>query len=242
VQEEAIRIDREVRRTMQESAEARQGYQKFREIFTPVEPILRANNVDPHKFTSDAVQLVMTLSAGAPQIKAQAIAGLIRVYNIDIPILDGLLSGQAQPVSPEVYRDPRVDQLMQTIEQAKSQREQQLEAQARAQLAEIEGEEYFEDLREDMADLLDLAAKRNLALTPREAYNRAALMHPEISKVLQQREAARAAANPSGSTLRSKLAASSIKGTAEAPNPNGAQSRSMRDEIAAAWDQATRSR
>jgi hypothetical protein len=134
-----------------------------------------------------------------------------------------------------------VDELLQTVEQAKAQRDQQLASQAQESLKDIENQEYFWDVKDDMADLLDLAANRNLALTPLEAYNRAVMMHPEISKVLQQRQAAQAAVNPNGSTQRARAAASSPRASPTAPAPSGGD-RNLRDELSAAWDAATQSR
>lgn len=246
VQEEAIRVDREVRKTMQESAEARQTYQRLREVFAPAEPYLRAQNLDPIGFTQSAVQTAMALAAGTQTTKAQALVQLIKTYGVDIQALDAALTGQVVPGSaqpqPEAYRDPRVDQLLQTIEQAKSQRAQQMEAQARAEIAKVEQEEFFEDVRLDMADLLDSYQRRGVALTPTEAYRKATLMHPEISKVLQQREAAQQAANPSGSTQRARAAAASVRGSPPGPSLAGQSDRDLRSELEAAWEAAQRTR
>ena len=245
VQEEVVRIDREVRRTMQESAEARQVHQRIRETFAPAEPYLRAQGVDPLTFTQNAVQTAMALAGGTQAVKAQALVQLIKTYGVDIKALDDALVGggaPTQPGQPEVYRDPRVDDLLRTVEQAKVQRQQQLEAQARAAIAEVEGQEFFEDVRLDMADLLDLAGRRGVALTPMEAYRRATLMHPEVSKVLQQREAARLAANPNGSTQRARAAAASVRASPAGPSIGGPEDRDLRGELEAAWDQVTRTR
>jgi hypothetical protein len=250
VQEEVVRVDREVRKTMQDSAEARQNYQRFREVFAPAEPLLRAQNVDPVAFTSSAVQTAMALAAGTQAIKAQALVQLIKTYGVDIQALDAALTqsmGHAPPPgSPGVpvgpYQDPRVDELLRSIEQAKSLQARQLEERARAEIAKVENEEFFEDVRADMADLLDLAARRGVALTPQEAYRRATLLHPEVSKVLEQREAAKQAANPNGSTQRARAAAASVKGSPAGPDLNGQQERDLRGELEAAWDATQRAR
>ena len=243
VQEEAIRIDREVRKTMQDSAEARQNYQRFRETFEPYMPMLRAQNQDPFQFSAQMAQTVAALATGPQQTKAEIVANVIKAYGIDIPTLAAVLDGTPVPQQQQqVYRDPRVDELLQTVEQAKAQRDQQLAAQAQESIKGIEQEEFFWDVKDDIADLLDLAANRNLALTPKEAYNRAIMMHPEITKVVQQRQAAQAAVNPNGSTQRSRAAASSPRASPTAPSPQGSQDRTLRDEVSAAWDAAMNSR
>ena len=243
VQEEAIRVDREVRRTMQDSAEARQVHQQLREVFAPAEPYLRAQNLDPMSFTRSAVQTAMALASGTQTIKAQALVQLIKTYGVDIQQLDAALSGSVPAqMQPAEYRDPRLDQLLQTIEQTRAQQARQVEEQARAEIAKVEGEEFFEDVRLDMADLLDLASRRGVAITPMEAYRRATLLHPEVSKVLQQREAASRAANPDGSTQRARAAAASVRGSPAGPSLSGQEPRDLRGELEAAWDAMQRTR
>jgi hypothetical protein len=46
-----------------------------------------------------------------------------------------------------------------------------------------------------------------------DAYNRAVQLNPEVSKVFEQREAAKRAASPNGPTQRARAAASSVKST-----------------------------
>lgn len=247
VQEEVVRVDREIRRTMQESAEARQVHQRLRETFAPAEPFLRAQGMDPLAFTSSAVQTAMTLAGGTQAQKASALVSLIKTYGVDIQALDAALVGTvgpggAQQPQPEVYRDPRLDQLLQTIEQAKGQQAKQMEERARAEIAKVEGEEFFEDVRMDMADILDMAGRRGVAMTPAEAYRRATLLHPEVSKVLQQREAAKQAANPNGSTQRARAAAAGVRGSPAGPSLTGKEDRDLRGELEAAWEAAQRTR
>jgi hypothetical protein len=65
--------------------------------------------------------------------------------------------------------------------------------------------EFLDDVREDMADLLEGAARRGVALTMEEAYDRACHMNPDIRRVLQQRESA-ANVGAQTSTQRAKAA------------------------------------
>ena len=245
VQQEVIRVDREFHQNKREYAEDRQLVQRMKETFDPYMPMLRAQNVDPFQFSANMAQTVAALSTGPQQTKAEIVANVIKTYGVDLATLAAVLDGQPLPqqsAQPQVYRDPRLDELLQTVEQAKAQRSAQLDVQAKESIRDIEQEEFFWDVKDEVADWLDMAANRNVAMTPREAYNRAIQNHPEIAKVVQQRQAAQAAVNPSGSTLRSKAAASSPRASPTVPAPDGASSRDLRAEIKAAWDAVEQSR
>jgi hypothetical protein len=236
VQQEVIRREREIATTMQESAEARQGYQRFRETLAPFEHMIRSGGADPYQTVGSLMQTAMALQTGAPGNKAGIVANLIRHYGVDLNLLASTLEGQ--PVAPQEqqpYRDPRVDQLMAQVEQARSYKQQQLAQEATRLIGEIQGEEFFADVKDAMADILEVAAKRDVAMTPKEAYNRAVWADPHVAEVLQQRQAAKQAGNRIGSTQRAQAAAASIKGS---PAVGGAptQSGSLRGDIEAAAD------
>ena len=214
VQQEVIRREREVEQTQRESAEARQGYQRFRETLAPFEHMIRAEGADPYRTVGNLMQTAMALQSGAPGTKAGIVANLIKHYGVDLNALAATLEGQ--PVAQQEqqpYRDPRVDQLLSQVEQARSYKQQQLAQEAQRLIGEIQGEEFFGDVKDAMADILEVAAKRGVAMTPREAYNRAVWADPHVAEVLQQRQAAKLARTPNGATQRAQAAAASIKGS-----------------------------
>lgn len=94
--------------------------------------------------------------------------------------------------------------------------------------------EFVDELREDMADIIDRANRRGSPITLEQAYNRAAREHPEISKVFEQREAAERAAKASASTQRSRLASSSVRSNPSTTPVAGKQSLDLRSAIEAA--------
>jgi hypothetical protein len=157
----------------------------------------------------------MALSSGAPGTKAGIVANLIRHYGVDINQLASVLEGQPLPQESrqEPVRDPRVDQLLAQVEQAKAQRQQVLMGEAQRLIGEVQDQEFFTDVKDAMADILEIAAKRGVAMTPKEAYNRAVWADPHVAGVLQQRQAAKQAGNRNGSTQRAQAAAASIKGS-----------------------------
>ena len=197
VQQEVIRREREVEQTQRESAEARQGYQRFREVMAPFEHMVRAEGSDPYRTVGSLMQTAMALQSGAPRTKAQIVANLIQHYGVDLNSLAATLEGQPVPeTQAQPYRDPRVDELLGQVQQAKAVKQQQMAAEAQRLIGEIQGEEFFGDVKDAMADILEIAAKRGVAMTPREAYNRAVWADPHVAEVLQQRQAAAQSRDP----------------------------------------------
>jgi hypothetical protein len=231
IQQEVIRRERETAMALQETAEARQTHQQFQKAIGPYEHLFRSEGVDPMTGINNLMRTTAMLATGPQQTRAQIVAGIIKTYGVDIATLDALLSGQAPQQAPQQQapqgpiRDPRLDAILQQAEERTRQ-------QATQQLQAIEGEEFFEDVRMDMADILDLASKRGFQMSAQDAYNKAVALHPEVSRIVEQR---RAAANQNGSTQRARVAASSVRGnpTAGVAAPSGG---SLTDDINAAWD------
>lgn len=231
-QQEILRLDKEVRQTMEQAAPAKRFAQEFQQTVAPFEGMIRAEGSTPLKAVSNLLQTAAALRTAPPAHKAQLVAGLVRTYGIPIEALDAALvgeqpqggQGQGQP-----FQDPRVDKLFARIEQAETQRTQAMRQQVDTELASFTATaEFLDDVRDDMADLILMASQRGVALSLQDAYNKAVAMNPELSKVLQQREAAKAAANAQASTQRTKAAASSVKsqpaGPSSAPAPDDLRS------------------
>ncbi len=246
VQQEVLRRERETAIALEQSAEARQGYQRFREVVAPYEAMIRGQGADPFETVQGLLQTAAALATAPVQRRAEVLAGLIKTYlpgRDSLEVLDqtlaGVMQGQAPQASVPQYRDPRVDEIYETIQQAKARQAQTLEQQAMEGIRSIQGEEFYDDVRLIVADLLEVAGNQGIALTPSEAYNRATLIHPEVSKVLEQRQAAKLAANPAGSTARARAAASSVRGSPTAALPT-AQGDDLRSTLEAAFDRAGR--
>ena len=79
---------------------------------------------------------------------------------------------------------------------------------------------YFEEVRADMADLVDLFSKRGIYLSLDEAYNRAIRMNPDTYGQLERQSTVSAATQAHQAALKAKAAGSSISG---APAGGGGQ-------------------
>jgi hypothetical protein len=100
------------------------------------------------------------------------------------------------------------------------------------QFAQDPKNEFYRDVAGDMADILDMASKRNLNMSLHDAYTRACQLHPEVSKILMGRTSA--------PTQKQRRAASSISGSPGGSGDDSLQSDSVRDAIERAWDMAGR--
>jgi hypothetical protein len=103
---------------------------------------------------------------------------------------------------------------------------------------------HFGSVREDMADVIDIASKRGVYLTLEQAYSRAVAMNPEVSQEVasqQAAEATRAAAQTANARAQRALNASASVGGAPNGSPSGTpiNSTDRRAVIEAAFSSAT---
>jgi hypothetical protein len=217
VQEEAVRVHNEVRKVMDEAAEAKKSGGAWGETVRPYEAQIRAAGGSPQQYVGTLLQTAHALSYGHPQQKASIVAGLAMQFGITPQDLDSALVAvmqgrQAPQQQPQQFKDPRVDQLLQTIQQREA-----AQAEDRAsRFAEAPGHEYFEDVSDEMVSLIEFWKGQGKPVTDElmeKAYRIACQNNDDVSKVISQKEAAKSAANAQASTQRAKAAASTIRST-----------------------------
>lgn len=238
LREEITRRETEVTKVLSETATARQMTQRLRETLAPYEPMLRADGADPFVAINSLFRAAHTLRAGSPQAKVKLIANTIREFmpnRAEWELLDrelaGIQAAQGQTQqAPQDFRDPRLDPILERLQQREQYEAQQAQQRIASVIEDISKEEFWEDVKMDVADILELAARRGLTVSARDAYTRAVALHPEVSKVMAQREAARRA-NPTGSTRTARAAASSVRSTPTTAVKRGGEAASLRDDI-----------
>lgn len=250
VQAEAIRRDRDAAVAVTRAAEAEKQLVPWRETLAPFQALIQGSGQGPTQLVRGALGVMQTLAYGAQPHKAQAVANLIKSYGVDVQSLAAALDGQAPPQGQQSGFDPRQfeNQLRAAGFVTKAELAQQREAsvyqnEARSLESWGKDKEFLDDVREDMADLFDRAARQGLQPGYDAVYNRALAMHKadpesEIGKVLLQREAAKQATANAQKLQRSRTAASSVRGRPVLGNPNGDQPRSRREVLEAAYDAA----
>jgi hypothetical protein len=201
IRQEVHKREMEVQRVLNETAPIRQEVQQFREVITPYMARIQSLGVTPHQAVGELLKADYSLATGSPQQKAQFIDKLLQDYNVDIAELDAAISrrlgGQpsAQVNAPQF--DPnQISQLVQQqlqqalapIYQQRQQQEEQVRQQAAMtveQMALDPQYPHFDEVRQDMADIVQLKAQRGIAITLQQAYTMAVAQNPELSAMQQ---------------------------------------------------------
>jgi hypothetical protein len=242
VRAEVYRRERETAVAIQQTAQAREVLSTVQSIQQEFAPALQAEGVDVVTATRNLMQISSRLRFGTPAEKAMTVAQIMQAYGVDVMTLDSILSNSPMPQQAQVQqqqlRDPRVDGLLSQIAQARQTAVAEVHQQAVSEVDQFgSGKDFFNDVREDMADLIEVAARRGVDLSLEQAYERACQMNPEISRVLAQRAAAGQAQNQNRSTARARAASSSVRST---PVTGGvaATPENLRGALEAAWESA----
>jgi hypothetical protein len=254
VRQEVLRREKQIDEAMGQSAEARQLMQTMNQMVMPYMPRLQANQIHPLQSIKNLLEADNLLATAPQQTRAAFLAKIIKDYQIDINELDTALAGQvagrpnaAAGVEEVVQR--AIQPLLQPIQtwqrqQAEQVLREQQDAITTVQRMELDPKyEFFQEVRDYMADIVEMHAKRGLAISPDQAYTMAIQTHPEISKVVQERtsqEAARTALTR-GSEAAQRARNASVSVGSSNPVGGGAQlngSMSLRDTIEAAFTSA----
>ena len=241
IQNQISKREAETQQVLMQSGQARKFQEEFDQAASPFLGFIQAEGATPMSAFTGLMQTAATLQAGAPQQKAQRVAEIIQHYGIDVEMLDSLLVGE-QPQTGDDARlgqmlDQRLQPMMNTLnqfQQSQVDQRQQSEQQTNTQIGEFMAQnEFAKDVRFEMADLMEMAGRRNETLTLQGAYEKALLLRPEIQQVIQQRAAGAQAQQGNQQIQQKQNASVSVAGgaamTGAAPKPG-----SMREAIEAA--------
>jgi hypothetical protein len=253
VQQEIARREYDVMRFVQETGPARQLGEQFWERIQPFMGAIQAEGVDPLTAVENLLTFGTRMRLGTPGERALTIANIVKAYGVGIEDLDNALVNGRVPQSQQAnghdpqYVQQAVQQALQPLYQAAQARQAQLQQAAEEHTrAEIEAfaadpkHKYFPDLRGIMADLVDVAQKNGGDISYEDAYQRAALLHPEISKVIIAQRQGVNAHQLTQAAQRAKAAAVSVNGAAPVGNPAPGEPTSIRESIEAAIEGLTR--
>ena len=247
LQAKIIERENATQKLMQETSDARRTHQDFSALMQQYGSALSGVMGDtPMETTKNLFSTVANLRMGSPIQKAQIIADMITDFGVDINTLDSAIVGAApSPVQTQNNQfEQMLNQRMQPFEQMMGQQNayQQQQATQRTETANAEvaafseKAEFLGDVRDDMADLIEMAGNRGQTMTMQDAYNKACALNPQVSAVMQERKQ-REALNGNSNTMAGKrLAASSVNGQRIGNGSGGGENASMHDTISAAWD------
>jgi DNA-binding transcriptional MerR regulator len=234
-----MKREAEIQRTLQDTATARKTAEQFQRTIEPYQAMFAARGA---KNSIEGIQAVLHTAAqiqnGTQDVKAKAVAQLVKDFGVSIKDLDNALVGQ--PVTQQTpASDPRYDQMASELAQVKqyfSQQDQQQQSSVQEETNKFLAEtEFATDVRQEMGDFMELYGRRNQKLSLKEAYNLAINSRPDIQEVIKNRSDTTgskeriAKARQAGVSLPSQ---SSTQGGATAPPKD------LRSAIANAWDSA----
>ena len=254
VRAEIHRREVEVQRTLQESAEARKSFDAVMKTIAPYEAFIRAENSNPLQAIDNLMATAAKLRTGTAPELASMVAGIVNQFGVGrfgngfIQALDAALAGQAPVVDPQQaameqvlnQRLAPVQQMLTQFQQAQLAQQQRVAEQAQTEVERfLDRAEFGNDVREDMADLMETAARRGQNLSLADAYKKACLMNDRVMSVLRARKQSQGAQQQTQAAQRARSAAVSVSGAA----PKGAlqqPSTDVRSAIEAAIMQSTR--
>ena len=251
VKTQVAKREHEIDLKLTETAEHRKTGEQFKAITDQYAQVIAAEGAtDAITGVSELMKTVATLRMGNPQQKAQRIAQFIDHYGIDVNMLDTILSqniggGKPAPTAGDPNMEAMIDARMAPVNKLLAQmdestRKQNFDSNQKMMnevIAFKQANEFYADVQNDMADLVEMASKRKITMPLQEAYDKACAMNPEINKVLMKRASDAALMSGQNEIAGKREAASSVTGQQGAPAGEGELD--MRATMEKAWDAQT---
>lgn len=221
VKEEINRRETEIARGLHQASGFRKVAEEYFNTVKPFEQLIRAQNSTPAKAITNLMTTASRLTLGTKAQKAQVVFEIMKNYDVDVEALDTLLVGKKLDESDDKVAKLLDEKLKPFQEFMTGVRKTQEDTNAKSEeevaneleaFANDKNNEFFNDVVEDMADLMDLASKRGQKMDLKTAYDKACKMNPEVSKILDQRKRAKKGNLDQEALNKKKEAASSIRG------------------------------
>jgi len=248
VRAEVARREAEMQRTLQETSEARKFAEQLNRVISPYQAFISAENSNPLQAIDNLMGTAARLRTGTAPELAQLMAGMVKQFGVGrfggqfIEALDSALAGEVPRVDPQQAQLQQaiqqqlapVQQFMTQFQQAQAAQAERAQNEAASEVQQfLERAEFGEDVREDMADLLEIAQRRGRDLSLQDAYRQACLANSRVRQVLEGRAKQRGAQQLTGAAQKAKAAAVSVSGAPALAAPQ-AESSSIRSAIEAA--------
>lgn len=206
IQDEVLKRESDFHKGLEQYKEKAQIGERMSQVVQPYEPFLRAKGAKPEQAVASMLNTAYVLETGSPEEKAQALAQTAQQYGVDLSQFNQEEQGQ--------QKDPYIQQLEQKIHQLENNFQTQAQAAQQQTMSEAyssidafrdEVDEqgnakhlYFDDVRDDMADMIEAAERKGQKLSLQDAYDAAVWARSDIRESLlaqqqQQAEEARKA-------------------------------------------------
>lgn len=204
IQDEVLKREDDFHKGIETYKEKADFGDKMRQIVQPYEPSIRARNSTPEQAVQNMLQTAYQLENSSPQQRSQLLLHVAQQYGADLEAMKGALSGEQQQ-----QKDPYIQQLEQEVYNLKNNFQSQQNAAQQQKMSEAyssidafrnEVDEtgnpkhlYFDDVREQMADMIESAERSGKKLSLQDAYDAAVWSRPDLREVMltqQQQQAA----------------------------------------------------
>jgi hypothetical protein len=248
-QKEIIKREKDYAVGLQRNAETSKFGTRIKDVLAPFQAVMRMEGADEISAVESLASVATTLRMGTPMEKAREIARLIGGYGIDIATLDDVLSGQIKQVPEEEQRLTAlmekhlapVRQILGEVERGRAEVGQRVIADVDNEIAQFESKaEFIEDVRNDMADFLEMAAKNGRKLTLQEAYDKAVTLRPDLSKIIQERSRVSNLKDEGKRLDGKRKAASSVHGSSAGTATTYKPGSDLKRDVEAAWEASER--
>lgn len=233
--------------TLEREAEVHKGFTKMdeernfgkaiKDVVTPYMAVIQSEGGTAAQAIQSLLNTAYTLRTAQPQQKVQLFRQLAMQYQVPLAELFKEVNNQGA-VNPDVQR---LEQQLQQLQQAQTQREQMAKEQEAAQamgqvtqFAASEGHEHFHAVRERMSYLIS----NGLAQDLEDAYQQSIWSDPTLRSTMLAREtqadAAKRVADVAARAAAARNAGSSVTGSAgSGSQKTNLPERSLREELAA---------
>jgi len=200
---------------------------------------LTENGIAPQAFVNDVFTSVKQLASGDAQQRAEVVANIVQSYGVDLQTLDRILTARISAPPEVLHARQMMARAAAVVHQQQSGVEYENAERATQTLAVFAADpahEFYPDVKDMMADLIELGRAENLS----DAYAAAIWSNPDTRRILQQREAQSRVSQRQTRANAARRASSSVHGAPSSPraaSTNGAAEGSLRDQIAAAFDE-----
>lgn len=190
IQEEVLKRESDFHNGIQGYKERAEYGEKINRVIQPYEAIIRASNSTPEQAISNLLDAAYRLNTGSQEQKTQTFMQLARQYNIDLAALN-----QPQEEKPAYVQqlEQQLAQLQHGIQSQQQYVQQQNASEVNSSIEQFRNESdesgspkhlYFDDVRDEMADRLEAAARNGRQLSLQEAYDAAVWARPDIRETL----------------------------------------------------------
>lgn len=223
IKEQVWKREREASRALTLSAEARKFSSEFERRVQPYLGFIAAENSTPLDAMDSLMRMGAILRVGTEEQKVRLVADTITRFKVNLEALDSVLAGQSPQYSPQAAIQHAVESAVAPLRQQLTQQQVQQRTQTVAGVdAEIDAfeadpkNEFFNDVKHLIPDILELAARQGKELSLTQAYERAIMLHDPVRQVIETRKRNAELKARSEAASRRKNAASSVTSSQQA--------------------------